>query len=129
MIVRRRVAFSETDASGRVHFAVLLKWAEEVEHEILEKAGDPVFTDESGWPRARIECDYRSPLVFGDEVEIEVNLEAIGSSSLSWVFAIRKGGGEQAALGKMVTVCVQKGSTIPIDETLKEMLKAELSVR
>ena len=32
---RRRVAFSETDASGRVHFTEVLKWAEDAEHQVL----------------------------------------------------------------------------------------------
>jgi acyl-CoA thioester hydrolase len=117
MTVARRVAFSETDASGRVHFTTLLKWAEDVEHHFLAECGVPVFEAESGWPRVSVSCDYHRPVAFGDEVQVALELAEIGESSLTWVFQILDQSGKRLAKGKFVTVWVVAGekTTIPIE--------------
>ncbi|MBK1835397.1 acyl-CoA thioesterase [Roseibacillus ishigakijimensis] len=100
----RRVAFAETDASGRVHFTALLRWVEEAEHQWLGEQGVPVLSQEGGWPRVRIECDYRKPFVFGEEALVELQPPELGQRSLRWSFRILSAEQEVAASGQMVTV-------------------------
>lgn len=131
MKTRRRIRFSETDASGRVHFSQILKWAEEAEHDALDAAGVTVFTNDgsdSGWPRAKVSCEYRAPLSFGDEVEVEINLLRIGRSSLSWGFLVRKLSSEAvvAAEGELIAVWVQGGEAAVIPDDVRSLLGLRL---
>lgn len=123
----RSIRFSETDVSGRVHFTQILKWAEEEEHDALTAAGVTVFANDgsdSGWPRVKVSCEYRAPLFFGDEVEVEVKLVKVGRSSLSWSFLVRKLSAEQvtAAEGEVTTVWVEGGHAAAIPEAVRGLL-------
>lgn len=126
MKTRRRVRFSETDASGRVHFTQILKWAEDAEHDFLADAGVVVFANDnsdSGWPRAKVSCDYRAPLGYRDEVEVEIILQEARRTSLRWSFEIRKLSPESliAATGEIVTVWVQEGQPSEIPAKLRAL--------
>ncbi len=105
---RRRVAFSETDASGRVHFTVLLKWIEDAEHMLLASLGFAICSSERGWPRVSVSCDYRLPFIMGEEGFCELWLTKIGQSSLHWSFRILKENELLAAEGSMVTVAMEE---------------------
>ena len=72
---RRRVEWADTDMAGIVHFARFFVFMETAEHRFREALGFPLGADSSngaslGWPRVSANCDYKSPLRFGDEVEI-----------------------------------------------------------
>jgi len=119
----RRIEFADTDASGRAHFAALLRHAEAVEHELLRELGIPVIDARGGWPRARVECDFRAPLAAGDEVEVLVEADEIGESSVAWRFVIFASSGETAARGRMTTVWVgPDGKSAPIPAEWREKL-------
>ncbi len=116
--VTRCVAFSETDASGRVHFTEILKWVEDAEHQFLKERKIPICSPESGWPRVNVQCDYRAPLHFGDEVVVNLTLMRIGKSSLTWSFEIQDSQSAVAAEGSLVTVFVlggKAGAVIPTE--------------
>lgn len=113
---RRRIEFADTDASGRAHFTALLRHAEAVEHELLAELGIPLAGAAGGWPRVRVECDFRAPLGAGDEVEVTVVPARVGNGSVEWRFELRRPGGETAAEGRMVTARVGadgKAAAIP----------------
>lgn len=101
------VSFADTDASGWAHFSKILTFVERAEHELFSKLGILVFDPaSSGWPRAHVSCDYRSPLRFQDHYEIALHLSKLGSCSLNWQFEITKPGGSLIAEGEMVSVKV-----------------------
>jgi acyl-CoA thioester hydrolase len=120
------VAFADTDASGRVHFSKILIYAERAEHDFLTQKGITVFAPEQlGWPRVKVSCDYLSPLYFQEKIEVNLTLEKIGTSSVSWLFEIIKENGSIAAKGGMVTVRVNaKGEPFPFVENEKQILEA-----
>ena len=120
---RRRVAFSETDASGRAHFTALLKWVEEAEHEVLRSQGVAIFSEQEGWPRARVECDYRLPFFVEEEAIVELTLMEAGRSSLTWSFRMLKDQGALAAEGQMVTVLVDQNGSKEISAEVRTKLK------
>jgi YbgC/YbaW family acyl-CoA thioester hydrolase len=106
---RRRVEWSDTDMAGIVHFARFFVFMETAEHRFREALGFPLGADSAngaslGWPRVSATCDYRSPLRFGDEVEIATRVVELGTSSLTFAFTFRLGS-RVAAEGRMTSVC------------------------
>ena len=115
----RRVRFHETDAAGFVHFSKLLCFVEEAEHEYLESLGVVVFSEQQGWPRVKVNIDYRKPLKFEDQVLVELRIFSLGESSIHWEFRILSES-NVVALGTMVTVRLDKdGKSVPLGDLLK----------
>lgn len=102
----RRVSFSDTDASGRVHFTAILRYVEDAEHAFFASRGMAVIGANHGWPRVHIDCDYRAPLFFGDEVQIRLVVQVVGKSSVKYTFAVKKSD-QLCAEGSMVIVRVE----------------------
>jgi YbgC/YbaW family acyl-CoA thioester hydrolase len=118
----RRVAFVETDASGRVHFSNVLRYVEEAEHALLSQLGVAVWDGQGGWPRAQVRCDYLRPLAFNEVLAIELWPETLGRTAINWSFRVMQGEAV-AAEGGMVTVHVSLGGK-PIE--LPAGLRAQL---
>ena len=101
----RRVNFADTDMSGRVHFTALLRYVEEAEHEWLRGKGIVVGSTNGDWPRVHVDCDYRAPIAFNDEIELSLTVNSVGKSSLTYSFALKKSS-VICAEGSMVIVRV-----------------------
>ncbi len=122
---RVRVAFVDTDASGRIHFTAMFRYFEAAELEFLRSLGfNYKDAPETGYPRVRVECEYRSAIVFDDELDIAVSVKHIGSSSYTLEFGALKNG-VLAANGIIVAVCVsrQKQRAQAMPDVLREALK------
>ncbi len=93
---RKRVAFADTDMVGIVHFANFFRYMEEAEHAFYRSLGFagymPGKERSHGWPRVHAEMDYKAPLHFEDEVEIQVLVEEKRARVLKHVFLFRKAG-------------------------------------
>lgn len=107
-VTRRRVEFSDTDSGGVVHFSRYMVYMETAEHLFLADRGVQVDTCIDGrrisWPRVEARCQYKRPLVFGDEVEIEVGIGRRGERSMTYAFTLRCRG-QEVATGTMTSVC------------------------
>ena len=119
----RRVVFGDVDMAGWMHFPRVFDFVEDAEHEWMRSLGVTIISrEEGGWPRARVECDYRAPMKFGDAIEVRLGVERVGSSSLTLVFEIFRGG-ECTASGRIVAVRVDpKGRPRPIDPELRALI-------
>ena len=95
----RRVAFSETDAAGIVHFAHFFRYMEDAEHALLRSLGLSVHRDVgddvAGFPRVSAQCDYRRPLRFEDEFTIAVRVAAKTDKSATYGFIFTKAGEDE----------------------------------
>ena len=121
----RRVNFADTDAAGVVHFSRLLCYAEEAEHDWLEKRGIPLLGN-GGWPRVHIDCDYLAPARVGDCVQVSISPVKIGRSSVQWEFSMACEG-ESIAQGNMKTVRVgENGQPVELDAKWRDLLSEEL---
>lgn len=118
------VAFADTDASGWMHFPNVFRYFEEAEHAFLRSRGLLVFDRaQGGWPRVRVGCDYKRPLVTGDRIEVLLAIERIGTSSVTWNFEVLTAAGELAATGSVTTVRVDhEGRARPIDDVERAAL-------
>jgi YbgC/YbaW family acyl-CoA thioester hydrolase len=114
------VAFGDTDASGWMHFPNIFRYFEEAEHAFLKSRGVLVFDRaQGGWPRVKVSCDYKRPLLTGDRIEVLLLISRIGGSSVTWDFEVRTAAGELAASGSVTTVRVNhegKPQLITADE-------------
>ncbi|HXM46063.1 MAG TPA: thioesterase family protein [Bryobacteraceae bacterium] len=121
---RVRVAFPDTDASGRIHFTAMLRYFESAEIEFLRSLGFS-YRDapDIGFPRVRVECEYRSAVSFDDELDIAVSVKRVGTSSYTLGFAAWKDGA-MTANGSIVVVCVGRpGRAQALPEALKDALR------
>ena len=119
--IRRRIHWFDTDTSGKEHNSAPLRWMEEAEAALLDELG--IVREVYGrMPRARVEIDYRSPLRFWDEVDVEVAVEALGRSSITYVFAVRRDG-EVTVEGRVVAVYIDEaGRPTPWPDAHRKLL-------
>jgi acyl-CoA thioester hydrolase len=91
--IRRRIQFHETDLAGVVHFSWFFRYMEEAEHALWQAAG--LTADRAGsatgWPRVSASFDFRNPLHFEDEVEIEVRIQAVTRRTIQYRFVMTCG--------------------------------------
>ena len=108
VVVARRVEFSDTDMAGIVHFAAYFRYMEAAEHEFLRRLGLSVAGHggdaQISWPRVAASCDYAKPARFGDELQLEVRIDHLGTRSVKYRFVIRRGD-DELAVGNMTSVC------------------------
>ncbi|WP_026963128.1 acyl-CoA thioesterase [Alicyclobacillus herbarius] len=115
-IVRERVAFCETDASGIMHFASPLRYFEIGEREAMRsinvRAGD---SRRGGMelPRVNLTCQYHQPLYYDDEIEIHSTCTCIRNSSMIWQHEIYRDG-ELCVSGQLTCVHVDKDTRRPV---------------
>lgn len=112
--IRHRVAFSETDMAGIVHFSNFFRYMElaegaffrELEQELIQRDEGEVH----GWPRVRASCDYKAPISYGEEVEVVLIVSEVKVRAVEFAFAFYRvtdgQRGEKLARGKMTTVHV-----------------------
>lgn len=129
---QRRVEFSDTDMAGIVHFARFFLWMEHVEQEFLRTHGMSVSMvwegKPIGFPRVSTKCDYLSTVTFEDVMDIELEIEKIGTKSISYLFHFSKQG-KPVARGALTCCCCRKNAEkkmegIPIPETFKAKLQS-----
>jgi acyl-CoA thioester hydrolase len=133
--VTRRVEFSETDMAGIVHYSNFFKYMETSEHAFFRSLGFSIITRHTdppvGWPRVHAECDYKHPLHFEDEIEIDMLVSEKKNRSLSYLFKFRKLNAAhpvEVARGKLTVVCVTrdshgKMSAAPIPKIIADLIE------
>lgn len=131
-VTTRRVEFRDTDAAGIVHFSAFFPMMEAAEHEMLRSLGIEVLPKPGDsepavtWPRVAASCNYSAAARFEDELEIQVRVGKIGTSSVQYEIQFLRG--EQSiASGRLTAVCCQlrPGGGLekcPIPPTIREQL-------
>lgn len=106
IVVRRRVEWADTDASGKYHNTVAFKLAEQAETRLLDALG--LVGEIYGYlPRVHMSVDLAEPLRFNDVVDVDLRVEAVGTSSLTYGFEVRREG-RSVASGRMVAVLIDR---------------------
>lgn len=70
---KRKIQYHETDKMGVAHHSNYIKWMEEARVDLLDRIGygyDKLEEDGIISPVLSVECDYKHPCTFGDELEI-----------------------------------------------------------
>lgn len=98
----------DTDAAGIWHHATVIRWAEDAEAELHRQLGI-INRTFGATPRVNIEFNYGAPLRFGDEVDVELRVAALGETSITYQVAVNRGD-ESIAAGRMVAVLIDRAS-------------------
>jgi 4-hydroxybenzoyl-CoA thioesterase len=61
--------------------------------------------DHVGWPAVKVECDFKAPLKFGDEVDVDVDLTRVGKKSATFRYRALRGG-QEVAVASVTVACV-----------------------
>ncbi len=106
--ITRRVEFGDTDMAGIMHFSNYFRFMEVAETDFLRARGLSVSWVEAGvkwgFPRVSATCDYKKPANFADVLTIAVELEKVGTKSVSYRFDFTNQRGEPVAVGRMASV-------------------------
>ncbi len=108
-MLRRRVQFPETDATGIVHFTNFFKYMEEAEHALWRAAGLSIASPgaEVGWPRIATSFEFRRPLRFEDEFDVHISIAEKTAKTLRYAARLEKDG-EVLAVGSLTIICVKR---------------------
>ena len=107
--LQRRVQFHETDAAGIVHFSWFFRYLEEAEHALWREAGLSIHPPDSeiGWPRVAASFEFRRPLRFEDEFEIQLRIAEMTPRTMRYTGSIVQGN-TMIATGELTIACVRK---------------------
>lgn len=135
----RRVEFSETDAAGIAHFSSFFIYMEQAEHALFRHCGWSIFPTQSetaspesqivSWPRVHCACDFKSPAFFEDQLSIDLSIERLGNTSITYRHVIRRES-SILAIGRVTTVCSRVDSrthqmtAYPIPEHIRDRFQA-----
>ena len=122
----RRVQYHETDKMGVVHHANYIKWMEEARIDFLEQIGYGYAKLEADGiisPVIGVECEYKRPCTFGDEIAIRAEICEFQRIKLVIRYTmINNATGETVAVGKtshcFVTV---KGAPIALKRQFPDL--------
>ena len=106
---RRRVEFADTDMEGVAHFSWIARYMEEAEHALWRAAGLSIVPEDKaiGFPRVAVSINFKAPLYFEDEFDVDVTVTAISRRSITYAHTISRGDAV-IATGTMTAVCVKK---------------------
>jgi acyl-CoA thioester hydrolase len=104
IVVKRRIEWADTDASGWYHNTAALRLIEEAENVLLDRLGI-LHSVIARIPRVHISIDFRRFLRFWDEVDVGIQVQGVGDSSVTYKFDLRHHG-EICAEGTSVAVLV-----------------------
>ncbi|MDQ3820153.1 MAG: acyl-CoA thioesterase, partial [Acidobacteriota bacterium] len=81
-----------------------------------------------GFPTVNAQAEFFVPVVYGDEVEIEIAVKSIGRSSVTFEYSIRRAGDDTlCASSTQVHVCMNLDTrrAVQIPEKYRETMNAE----
>ena len=109
-----RIRFVDTDASGRIHYTAMFRYFEAAEFEFLRSRG-VTYNDfpNHGFPRVRVECDYKGATQNDDLLRIGVSVAHLGNSSFTYAFHATTADGGDIAKGRITVVCLSKATGRP----------------
>ena len=88
------VKYYETDKMGITHHSNYIRWMEEARVDYLRQIGLPYEKlEEMGVasPVVSVECKFKAPTTFPDEVQITVSVAGLNGLRLRFLYEMRKG--------------------------------------
>ena len=103
-----KIRFSDEDHARIVYYPRFFHFFHVAFEDFFDSEGVPYrrCLDEGvGWPAVHAEADFESPVRFGDELEIAVDVARLGRTSATFQYA-GSVGGRPAVRGKIVVACI-----------------------
>jgi acyl-CoA thioester hydrolase len=115
---RMLVNWADTDASGRIHYTAAFRWAEVVEHAMYRKLG---IERVDVFPRRHVEATFHSPLHFGEQFELVLSPDQIGTSSITYSWQATRHGSVCIEGHSVVVHVDDKGHPAPLPQCLRTL--------
>lgn len=116
--------FSDLDLYGHVNSVVYFSYLETARVKLFgdfftELTEKQIFT-----LVARAECDYKIPILFGDELIVSVVISRIGRSSFDLDYRLHDGSERTYATARTTLVCFDNAQkvTVPVPECICSMV-------
>ena len=104
--ISRSLEWSDTDASGHWHHTAALRLVESAESALRERLGLGGTGYAGSMPRVRLEVDFRRPVRFGEWLDVDLWVAAVGVSSVTFAAQISC---EGAVCAEVRVVAVLRG--------------------
>ncbi|HEY8224659.1 MAG TPA: thioesterase family protein [Pyrinomonadaceae bacterium] len=124
------VNFGDTDPAGLVYFPNLLHYCHIVMEHFFEEICGVHYSrlieeQRLGFPTVKIDAEFKTPLRYGDVVEVELSVLEVGNKSVTFSYLIKKGDGQNAAEVKQIVVAMDLGAqqSVVIPEAIRDRLK------
>lgn len=121
------VRFRDTDAMGHVNNAVYLTYLEIARNDYWFRVVGGSRPNDLAFIVARVECDFRSAVKFGDALEVRVHVSDIGRSSFTMRYTVFEALSERVvaiATTVQVSYDYETGCTRPLPETTRAAIAA-----
>jgi acyl-CoA thioester hydrolase len=102
----RRIAWADVDLTGQWRFTSALLIVEEAETDLMRSAGLIALLPRL--PRVAVSVSFSRPALFDEDVQVSLDLVAIGRSSIQYAFEITGPAG-MCADGRVVAVYTNRG--------------------
>ena len=113
------VRFGDIDQAGVAYYPTLVNHCHVAFEEFFEKAlrrpyPGVILKEKFGFPMVHLEADFRTPLRFGDVLQMEVAVARLGKSSVTFRYRAFRGKSKRPAFEVLGTaVCVDMRSFRP----------------
>jgi len=127
-VYERTIRLGDTDASGLIYFAALLRIAHEAFEDFLESqghhVGELIGQTDFLLPIVHAEADYKGGIFAGDQLSIELSCEKIGTTSIVNGYRVLKKDGTVAATAKTVHVAIDQRTRqkTPLSDEFRELI-------
>ena len=121
------VAWADTDASGRFHHTAAHRWAENAEHAMYRTVLTGV--DIGRFPRRATEASYVQPLLAGDEYTVELDVERVGTTSVTYGWRVLGPAGTSVTGRHTVVHVDDSGRPAPLPPALTDHLRPPFPTR
>lgn len=124
------VRFGDVDSAGIVYYPRYPHYLHVGMERFFQDAlgidyADLTVGQQFGFPTVHLEVDYRSPLRYGDRVDMEVVVGEIGTTSVEWLYTLRReSDGEIAATARTITVAsdLQKLEKVEVPQWFRDAI-------
>lgn len=131
-----KIRFGDEDHAGIVYFPRFFDFFHQVFEDFFADEGGRSYRqvldeDHCGWPSVHAEADFRKPIRFGDVLRIELDVEAIGKSSATFLYRGRLEGGDGVEIvqGRVTVVCIDMRTfeSRPIPDFYRRLFERHLT--
>lgn len=115
--------FSDLDLYGHVNSVVYFSYLETARVKLFSGFFSELTKQQIFTLVARAECDYKQPILFGDELIVSLTVSRIGTTSFDLTYQLHNGGEKIYATAVTTMVCFDnvKKVTVAVPECIRTM--------
>lgn len=119
------VRFADLDAYGHVNSAKFITYLETARTKMFMEQFKGLLDQGILFLVAKVECEYKKPLLLQPQVLVDVEPVKVGNSSFELGYTVHNGKGDVYALAKtvMVTFSMKEGKPVRVPEETKKMFE------